>query len=298
MPIMDSPPSRFWGAIDKLSQTWPAKMGRGILDAVQLPGQVAGGIMNTPPAQPGMWSDMDEARQQATQSTMMDRAADLGGLVMGGGYGGAPAGSVGMAGARNAPKLPMDEASRMGRAAEQGYTVDAYKGMYAYDWRTEPGRNWKGEIISQPEIPGGRKELTSIDARQVWPENKTGAGFFSNSPGVASRFAEAMNGAVYPVKLKFENPKVIDAQGAYAADFQFGSGAGRLKLGDNSPHDGVILKNTKDEGDVYIPREPSQIRSRWAAFDPANRNSGELLGAGNPLVALLMQSLQAQPTAP
>jgi hypothetical protein len=99
MPIMDyglpapelEQGNRFWGAIDKLAQTWPAKMAQSAYDAVRLPGQVAGGIMNTPPAQPGMWSDEDEARQQATQGTMMNRAADLGGLVTGGSYAAAPA---------------------------------------------------------------------------------------------------------------------------------------------------------------------------------------------------------------
>jgi hypothetical protein len=110
MPIMDyglpAPElaqgnGRFWGAIDKLAQTWPAKMARAAYDAVRLPGQVAGGIMNVPPAQPGiMWSDMDEARQQATQATMMNRAADLGGLVMGGGYPMAQTGALGMAGGK------------------------------------------------------------------------------------------------------------------------------------------------------------------------------------------------------
>jgi hypothetical protein len=95
MPIMDyglpAPElsqgnGRFWGAIDKLAQTWPAKMAQSAYDAVRLPGQVAGGIMSAQPAQPGiMWSDMDEARQQATQGTMMNRATDLAGLVMGGG---------------------------------------------------------------------------------------------------------------------------------------------------------------------------------------------------------------------
>lgn len=74
------------GLLDALSQTWPARMGKGILDAVQLPGQVAGGLLATQPSQPGMWSDVDEARQQATQGTMMNRAADLAGLVMGGSY--------------------------------------------------------------------------------------------------------------------------------------------------------------------------------------------------------------------
>jgi hypothetical protein len=79
------------GLLDALSQTWPAKMGKGLIDAVQLPGQVAGGLLQTQPQQPGMWSDVDEARQQATQGTMMDRAADLGGMVMGGSYAAAPA---------------------------------------------------------------------------------------------------------------------------------------------------------------------------------------------------------------
>lgn len=79
------------GLLDALSQTWPARMGKGLIDAVQLPGQVAGGLLQTQPQQPGMWSDVDEARQQATQGTMMNRAADLGGMVMGGSYAAAPA---------------------------------------------------------------------------------------------------------------------------------------------------------------------------------------------------------------
>jgi hypothetical protein len=74
------------GLLDKLGQTWPAKMAQGLLDAARLPGQVAGGILAVPPSQPGVWSDEDEARSQLTQGTMMNRAADLGGAVMGGSY--------------------------------------------------------------------------------------------------------------------------------------------------------------------------------------------------------------------
>ena len=181
----------------------------------------------------------------------------------------------------------MDEASRMARAADQGYSIDAYKGMYPYDWRTVPTRNWKDEVISGHDLVP--KEISSIDSGNIVPTKHADdlraiksnyAGFFSNSPDVASRFATNMNGSVYPVKLKFENPKVIDAQGRYAADFQFGPGAGRLLLDKDSPHDGVILKNTKDEGDVYIPRHPSQVRSKFAAFDPENKDSGYLLASG------------------
>lgn len=65
-----------------MTETWPARAGRGILDALMLPGQVAGGILNVKPERPGWWSDVDEARSQLTNQTMMNRASDLGGLMM------------------------------------------------------------------------------------------------------------------------------------------------------------------------------------------------------------------------
>ena len=181
-------------------------------------------------------------------------------------------------------KLPMDESARLARAKEQGFTVDAYKGGQPYDWRTMPSKDWKGNIIPGTEdlVP---QELTSINS-----PDRPYAGFFSNDPKVADRFAEPFeHGAVWPVKLKLENPLVIDAKGKHAAAFQFDTIAqqnGTLEemkkfqdaFRSDSPHDGVILKNTKDEGDVFIPRQPTQIRSRFARFDPNNINSGNLLG--------------------
>ena len=74
-----------------LTETWPAKAAGGILDALMLPGQVAGGILNVKPERPGYWSDTDEARSQLTNQTMMQRATDLGGLMMLGGTGAATA---------------------------------------------------------------------------------------------------------------------------------------------------------------------------------------------------------------
>jgi hypothetical protein len=88
------------GILGKLGQTWPVKLAESIYGAFALPGQVAGGVLNVPPSQPGMWSDEDEAKSQATQGTMMNRAADLAGLVMGGGYPMAQSGALGMAGGR------------------------------------------------------------------------------------------------------------------------------------------------------------------------------------------------------
>jgi hypothetical protein len=87
-----------------MTETWPARAGRGILDALMLPGQVAGGILNVQPERPGYWSDTDEARSQLTNQTMMNRASDLGGLMLLGASG-APAvpNSVGM-GVRTVPQ--------------------------------------------------------------------------------------------------------------------------------------------------------------------------------------------------
>jgi len=157
--------------------------------------------------------------------------------------------------------------ARMGRAKDMGFTIDAYKGMNPY----------KPESL--PEYNGLGKPINGTESRV--PELITegqGGRFYSDSPEVAERFAGlTRGGSVFPTKLRMENPKVIDAAGRPARDFQFGSDA--LKLPENSPHDGVILKNTKDEGTVFIPRYNNQARSPWARFDPANKDSSSLLAS-------------------
>jgi hypothetical protein len=229
-----------------------------IKSAVTLPGDVYAGRQ-----QMGLPSETED----------LSRVADLAGLAMTGGIAGAPRGAIGSGPMRRTPDLPMDEVSRMARAQEQGYTIDAYK----------------GDAISH-------LSLNNPDAPY--------AAFLSSNPEVANRFAEGYakswgpEGAaqVYPTKIKFQNPKVIDAKGKHAADFQFGPDREKF-LAAFKDHDGVILKNTKDEGDVYVPRDPDQIRSRFAAFDPASEGSGMLLGSGatdRTGAAALAQALLAQ----
>lgn len=266
--LLDSQESH--GLLGKLAQTWPARMAQGLLSAAALPGDVYQGNVSMYGA------------DGRTNPEVINRSADLAGMVMGGAYPAAQRGALGVGGGKMA--LPMDEASRMARATEQGYTIDAFKGGQPYDWNTMPATNWKGEVIKETKnrVP---QEITSINS-----PNADYAGFFSNNPEVANRFAAPFeHGAVWPAKLKFKNPLVIDAKGQHAAAFQFDSIAIERGTQDlmqkfkgafakDSQHDGVILKNTKDEGDVYIPRNPDQIRSRFAKFDPASIGSGELLG--------------------
>jgi hypothetical protein len=184
---------------------------------------------------------------------------------------GAPAGALGAGPVVRTAEaaLDMSPEARAARAAEQGYTVDAYKG-HAVDF----------PHFDNPDRPY--------------------AGFFSDDPQVASRFAEgyagsyqgaegASDGIVYPTKLRMQNPYIIDAQGQKAGMLQFGRSdlAREYEAAINSPdHDGVILRNTADEGEVYIPKTPQQIRSRFAAFDPARSGESDLLAsrAGVPAV--------------
>ena len=117
------------------------------------------------------------------------------------------------------------------------------------------------------------------------------AGFFTGSPDVASRFAgadftlEQMGGqSVYPVNIQFQNPLEIDAEGIHAYSFQ-AEGAAKedgvldqyqrinAAFGKDSEYDGVILKNTRDEGTVYIPRNSSQIQSYFEEPRPTEQST-------------------------
>lgn len=137
-----------------------------------------------------------------------------------------------------------------------------------------PVRNYKGDILE--DAPW--REIKSFDS----PGNPY-AGFFTDDPAVANRFAESFTRAIdqtenptgmFAVYAKMERPFIIDVQGKPAASVQFNSArdgwdstAFRAALADKK-YDGVILLNTKDEGNVYIPKEPTQIKS-------AIGNSGE-----------------------
>jgi hypothetical protein len=187
----------------------------------------------------------------------------------------------GFAGTAGPGRLPMDAASRAARAAEQGYTINAFKGMNGYSGG--PSRNWRGEILEDAPYH------TITEFRS--PSGQY-AGFFSDSPDVANRFSSIYThgNATFPARLRFDNPVVIDAGGKPAAAFQFEDIARkhgtleemrrfRSAFANGTQHDGVILRNTADEGTVYVPRTPQQARSRFAAFDPARLNEPDMLAS-------------------
>lgn len=175
------------------------------------------------------------------------------------------------------PFSASDMLAQAERAKTLGYNIDAYKGAHPYTGGAI--RDWKGNVLSEmPQTP--LHEFNS-------PGNPY-AGYFSSDPQVASKFANALTqrGAVYPVKLKFDNPLTIDAKGKPAAAFQFESIAREHGTIDDfknfknalsgNEHDGIILNNTKDEAHVYVPKNAHQIRSKWANFDPNKIISGNI----------------------
>lgn len=175
-----------------------------------------------------------------------------------------------------AASLPMGTGAIAGVPVRAGETAlaagyPAYKGMLPYDVNTLPVRNARGDIIRGGDLTP--REITSFER-----EGAKHAGFYSDDPAVASRFAEALTtpyegGSVFPVNLELSNPLVIDAAGKPAAAFQFDAVAREHKTVadmkrfnaafDDPKYDGVILKNTKDEGTVYVPKTGSQVTSKF-----------------------------------
>jgi len=179
--------------------------------------------------------------------------------------------------------LPMDEAARMARAKEMGFDVDDY-----YHGSS------KGGYVEDIDI----KEFDPSKAGDKWNQDKD-AFFFTKSPSEASYYATtdpiggtATEGAIYPVKLKTENPLVIDS----ATDLDLGS-EGTIGYWDarheelmekakEGGHDAIKLIDRRDYEYNATPDEMvailknKNIRSKFATFDPTKKESGDLLAGG------------------
>src|SRR6187402_270697 len=95
-------PRPFW---DKFQETWPVVAARTAYDSYLLPGQLNAGILNVEPETPGMWSDVDEAKKQATEHTAFERTQELGGLAMTGGMPFGPSGVTLTSGFKKPPLI-------------------------------------------------------------------------------------------------------------------------------------------------------------------------------------------------
>ena len=157
-------------------------------------------------------------------------------------------------------------------------SVTAFKGAPAYTGGlTTKGMNQ--EIINRVPL----KEIRDLN-----PPHQPHAGFYSDDPAVASRFARAytapeipgatfddyIGGAVHAVDIDIKKPLTINMRGKPAAAFQFEGVAkehGTMKelrayedALKNDAYDGIIIKNTRDEGTVFIPKNAASVKNRFA----------------------------------
>jgi hypothetical protein len=145
-------------------------------------------------------------------------------------------------------------------STRDGFDILAYKGMYS--------KTKDGELITRFDLPNERLWQT----RHIEGARPNG-GWFTDSQEVANGFASRMLGdgrAVYPVHLNMRGASEVDLRGAPARSAQwekYALEADRVKELEaflqayrTNPR-GVILRNTADEGNVFIPGSGRQIRS-------------------------------------
>lgn len=144
---------------------------------------------------------------------------------------------------------------------------------------------------SNPQIESLKKELVKI-AGDADASNaiKSIEQFQSikNERSLAEKTQEGAN--VMPVALRYKNPLVYDFQGSTYRDQTY---ADLVDQAIREGKDAVILKNTYDPGagpskliDVGVVFDPSQIRSRFAAFDPTRTKEADILAGVLPLSLL------------
>lgn len=140
---------------------------------------------------------------------------------------------------------------------------------------------WFGD--SKVVDENGKPLVVYHGATQSFDQFKPNA-FFSDKPEVASEFAKSRakhagedNPAPRTIAsfVRLKSPLVIDAEGKHAGDIQFArmDRFGYRKAIEDARFDGVIITNTKDEGNLYLVKNPSNVKSATGnrgSFDPDN----------------------------
>lgn len=201
-------------------------------------------------------------------------------------------------GVQASEELPMDEASRAARATEMGFTTDAYHGT-SKDFRSARPSNQSGmsqDMFFVAENPrfanqfadasgwidrgkymgqtrGSNVMPMKVDASNVLdvsnPEHKAGlVDFLANRHGMPTKDAAAW------LDRRTVNGRV---------DWSFGDAADYAKQAGFS---GVRFNDAGNEPSIGF-FDTRKVRSRFAAFDPAKRDSTDLLAALGPLLAVM-----------
>jgi hypothetical protein len=154
--------------------------------------------------------------------------------------------------------LDMSHDARMARAAEQGFTVDAYHGTTSDIHAFDDAR--LGVTTAHPTAKIGH--YSSSDPK--------------DAAGWAGRGLNPLGRNVMPVKLRVNNPRDMTAQEWMAIDSDTAAEAFKAKLMEQG-FDGVRIQNGQEGGQWHVALNPNQIRSRFAAFDPRKAVSKDIM---------------------
>jgi len=201
--------------------------------------------------------------------------------------------------------LPMDTASRMKRAEEMGFDTDAYHGT-ASDVRefrkdrlgaVTKARGAKNAVwlSDSPKTASGyahhaqTEEITKlIDASQA--AERAGDWDAAHDLMVKAEQLEASGGSgganVIAAKIR-GNLMRFDAEGATLSELDDGQLGDLVQKAMDGGYDGLRIDNFSDEADwgTYNPTthyaifDPKNVRSRHAKFDPAKKDSADLLAS-------------------
>ena len=152
----------------------------------------------------------------------------------------------------------------------------AFKKLMGYGWYNNPAQleTVKKELINKlgkdkaSDVVNAINKYKSVTAERLALDVQSGAN-------------------VLPIALRYKNPMVYDFKGSAYRDQTYADLVAQAKAGG---HDALIMTNTFDPGagtakliDVGVVFNPSQIRSKFAQFDPAKMGSTDILAAGLPV---------------
>ncbi len=182
----------------------------------------------------------------------------------------------------------------MDRAKALGYDTPVFHGTSV--WEMPDGRS-SGDILAfdpmhnQKAFPGRKLSLDNLGS---WVTNNP-------SSGGADLYARGENAAIYPLLMKQGNvwsnrfvglQKTGNRLAGANPDAPVNAGslnALRKFLSDANIDTVKIVSDPRTDGgefmsqNAFIVKNPNNLRSRFAAFDPARVNESDLLAAGVPL---------------
>jgi hypothetical protein len=210
------------------------------------------------------------------------------------GIGLAERGALGAAGARTATSLPRDYASRMARARQMGFNLDlpVYRGMArgADPESFQALSHW--EAVRRGLPPGVSVAENPAVASNFAEEAQRSRLGLATSPNQAPPSDQA-GSRVYPLFFRSENPTEYRLPDKPSWGDVWHDVGGLFWDG----HDAIRLSNYRMFPELgpqtnWLIRDPNQLRSPFAVFDPARRDSSDLL-AGSAVPAPLAVTASA-----